>query len=65
MSTPSKDGPSPVAMVIGGLVALVVGWMFLRWVLGTIFFFARMAVLAVIVVLVLSAVARMTGRSKK
>ena len=52
-------------MVIGGLVALVVGWMFLRWVLGTIFFFARMAVLVVIVVLVLSAVARMTGRSKK
>lgn len=57
----AKKGSSPVAMAVGGLLAVVVGWILLKWVLGTIVFFAKAAILVVLVALVLSAVARFTG----
>ena len=61
----AKKGSSPVAMAVGGLLAVVVGWILLRWVLGTIVFFAKAVILVVLVALVLSAVARFTDRSDR
>ncbi len=61
----AKKGSSPVAMAVGGLLAIVVGWILLRWVLGTIVFFAKAVILVVLVALVLSAVARFTGRGDR
>lgn len=60
-----KKGSSPVAMAVGGLLAVVVGWILLRWVLGTIVFLAKAVILVVLVALVLSAVARFTGRGDR
>lgn len=53
-----NDRQSPVAMLVGGVIALVVGIIVLRWVLHTLIFFGKVAVLVVLVGLVMSAVAR-------
>ena len=62
MSTNVK--PSPFGAILGVLVALVIGWFVVRSLLGTLFFFGRIAILLVIVAAVASALTRLGRKSK-
>ena len=60
-----NDRTSPVAMLVGGVLALVVGIILVRWLLHTLIFFGKVAVLVVLVSLVMSALARTSKAPKQ
>ena len=54
----NNDRPSPVALLVGGLLALIVGIIVVRFVLGTILFLGKVALVIALVALVVSAMSR-------
>jgi undecaprenyl pyrophosphate phosphatase UppP len=57
--------PSPAMLLVGGVVALVVALVVIRWVLRTLFFFGKVALVVIVIAAVVSWIGRLGAKSGK